>query len=293
MADNKFVLLCDSVSDLPQNWYDDESVRIIPHGLVSGGDEYWDDFVSSIPPHEVCRRMRAGESFTTLQGRLEDLLREFESAAASGRDALYTGFSSGLSGTFGTSVMAAQMIMEKYPERKMICVDCRGATMGLGIQAIEARRMRDEGMGIEAVAAEIEKRRSHACHFFTVDDLNHLYRGGRLSKSSALIGTLIGIKPVLYVGEDGKLTPLSKMRGRKASMQELVRLTQEHFEGDPAAQTFYINHGDVEEEANDLAQMLRETFPGVTVKVGQLSPTIVVHAGPGTLALFFWGTKRL
>lgn len=292
MISKKFELIADTTIDRPKSWFDDNGVLYVQHGFVVGGEELWDDLGVSVSVQEIMQKARAGEKMSTLQGRLEDFQSLFRKACEGGLDALYVGFSSGLSGTFNTAQIAASMIMEEYPDRKILCVDTLGATMGQGIQVIEALRLRDEGMTVEDAAAQLNAVRLKACHFFTVDDLNHLYRGGRVSKTSALVGTLVGIKPVMYVSDEGKLTPLSKVRGRKASMAEMVKMTQKYIVK-PEEQTIYITHGDCEEEANELRAMVEAAVSCKNVVVHQLSPVIAIHSGPGTLAIFFWGDKRL
>lgn len=286
-----FVILSDITCDLWQEWYRENDVKYILHGLVIEGNEYWDDFGTEITHHQVADKLRAGITATTLQARLEDFESVFTQAAIEGRDAIYVGFSSALSGTYDTSLIAAKMVKESYPNCGIYCIDSKAATLGHGLLVQKAAALRDQGMDAAQAAKILEDTALNICHFFTVDDLNHLYRGGRLSKTSALVGSLMGIKPVMYVNDEGKLTPLGKVRGRKASMKELARYTKEYIT-DPASQIFIV-HGDVAQEADELAELVREAVPGANIKIAQLSPIIGVHSGPGTLAIFFWGSKRL
>lgn len=292
MSEYKFVLACDSTCDLPREWYESTGACCIPHGIVMDGREYWDDFGASVSAETIYANIRGGGMPSTLQGSLETFTEVFEESFKKGLDVLYVGFSSQLSGTFATSRMIAEEIEGKYPGRRAICFDTRGATMGHGIQVLLAQSLREQGLSVAETAEELEKRCLKACHFFTVDDLNHLYRGGRLSKTTAVVGSLIGIKPVMYVSDEGKLVPIGKKRGRRQSMEELARLTAEHIK-DPLEQTIYITHGDCLDEAEELKAMVCEKLPGAKVEISMLSPIIGIHSGPGTLAIFFWGEKRL
>jgi DegV family protein with EDD domain len=288
-----FLIASDIICDLPKEWYAENDAVWLRHGVLLDGVEYWDEFGSEITPHALCEKLRAGQSkVSTLQGRLEDFVAVFTAAAEAGRDVLYVGFSSGLSGTYNTALIAANEVREAHPGCGIYCVDSLGATMGHGIQVLEAARLRAEGLSAAETAERLADKVLTACHFFTVDDLNHLYRGGRLSKTTAFVGSLMGIKPVMYVSDAGKLTPLSKARGRLASMKEMARLTAEYIRN-PEGQTIYINHGDVLGEAEELAAMVRAALPGAATVCRRLSPIIVAHSGPGTLAIFFWGEKRL
>ncbi len=291
MPDIKFTLITDTTTDCTLDWFVGNDVKPIKHGLAVDGGEIWDECGTSITPHEVCELIRGGKKMSTLQGRLEEFLELFEQSCKNGLDAMYVGFSSGLSGTYATSCMAAKMMMEKYPESKIICVDTVAATMGQAILSMRALELRDSGAGVTEAAEKLEEEKLSVCHFFTVDDLNHLYRGGRLSKTSALVGTLIGIKPIMNVSDEGKLTPIDKVRGRMTAIRELARLTAEHIR-DAGAQTIYITHGDVEDEANQLAEEVRKLVPDAKLDVRQLSPIIVVHSGPGTLAIFCRGVRN-
>ncbi|MEG1778063.1 MAG: DegV family protein, partial [Angelakisella sp.] len=292
MIEKKFVLVTDSTTDMPESWHIENDIKVIPQGFVIDGNEVIDDFGKNITAKEIYNRIRQGEMPSTLQGTLEKFIEVFVTACKNGMDVLYVGFSSGLSGTFNTALIASREIMEHFPDRKIFCVDSLAATMGHGIQVIEALKLRDSGMDAAEAARLVTAHVQNACHFFTVDDLNHLYRGGRLSKATAMLGTLIGIKPIMYVNESGHLLPISKTRGRKASIAELARLAAKYIVK-PLDQTIYIAHGDCESDANDLAQQVLELIPNAKTHVFMLSPIIGVHSGPGTLAVLFWGEKRL
>lgn len=292
MADKKFTIVADTTCDLTKAWYDENGARYAQHGIVLDGEEMWDDLVGKARPDFIMQSIRQGKKVTTLQVRLEDFEHMFTEICQSGKDAVYIAFSSVLSGTYATSTIAAKNVMEKFPGRKVYCVDSKCATMGQGILVMKINELCNQGMSAEEAVKTAEELSPKVCHFFTVDDLNHLYKGGRLSKSSAMMGTLMGIKPIMYISDEGTLSPIGKVRGRKASMKELAEHVKSHIVN-PQGQTVYITHGDVADEAAELAQIIRETVPGVLTDIRQLSPVIGVHSGPGTLAVFCWGDKRL
>ncbi len=292
MSDYRFMLISDSTNDLPKIWYEENDARCVPHGLVIDGKEYWDDFGAAMPPKKVYDYIRGGGMPSTVQGNLEKITEYFEESCKAGMDSLYLVFSSKLSGTYATACMVADEMMQKYPGRRVLCVDSRCAAMGHGMLVMLAQKLRAQGMTADAAAAELEKRCLQVCHFFTVDDLNHLYRGGRLSKAEAVLGSLIGIKPILYIDDTGKLVPIGKKRGRHQAIEELARLTADHIKK-PQDQTIFIPHGDCLGDAEELARLLHEQLPGVQTEIYMLGSTIGTHTGPGVLATLFWGDKRL
>ncbi len=292
MQEAKFVLLCDTTANLPEQWYIENEVRYIAHGLVVDGEEIWDDFGKTFSPKAMYDACRQGKKMSTLQGRLEDFTDLFTTACKEGMDVLYVGFSSALSGTYQTSCIAAEYVMEQFPGRTIVCFDSKGATMGHGIQVMAGLELRNQGLSAKEAGDALQARMLNACHFFTVDDLNHLYRGGRLSKTSAVVGSLMGIKPIMHVNDEGKLIPNGKVRGRKTAMDALAKHTKAHIQN-PQDQTVYICHGDCADDAELLADMVRTQVPGSKIAIYPLSPIIGVHSGPGTLTVFFWGDRRL
>ncbi len=291
MSNAKFQLICDSTCDIPKNWYKENDVKLVPFAFVMDDKEYWDEVDTTFNSADVYKSIREGKTPTTLQGRMEDLLKTFEQACMDGLDVVYICFSSGLSGTYNTSRIAAGDVMQKYPDRKIYCIDTLAATSGVRLLIELAADLRDSGGTAEQIAEHIEQQKLKVCHFFTVDDLNHLYRGGRLSKTSALMGTMLGIKPLMYVDNDGKLAAFSKVRGRAASIKELAKKAFEHLDKD--FNTIYIAHGDCEDEAKQLEQEFLKLCPEAQVIIHMLTPVIGVHSGPGTLGIFVMGEKRL
>lgn len=238
-------------------------------------------------------KMRAGAQTKTQQASIEDTEQVFREVAQQGKDLLHIAFSSGLSGTANAARLAAENIMEEFPDRKIVVIDSLCASLGQGLLVDYAIRQREQGKTLEETARWVQEHIQNLCHLFTVEDLKYLQRGGRISKTTALVGTMIGIKPVLHVNEEGKLVPIAKVRGRKASVQALVQKMEENIGSfRQQKQTIFISHGDCLEDAKALAQMVKEKFGYDDFLINNVGPTIGSHSGPGTLALFFLGEKR-
>ncbi len=286
---DSFIILTDSGSDITPEMADKLQVQVMPlmytlgDGNLMPGDE--------VDIKDFYRQLREGKSAKTSAANYEDLTRTLEEIASQGRDVLYIAFSSGLSSTAGTATLVAGELSEKYPDRKIFVVDSLSASLGYGLLVYLAARQRADGKSIEQVRDFVEENKLHLCHWFTVDDLHHLKRGGRVSAATAAIGTMLSIKPVLHVDDAGHLINVSKARGRKASLAALVE-QMEKTAVDPAAQTVFISHGDALEDAQLIAQMVREKMGVQDIQMGYIGPVIGAHSGPGTIALFFLGTQR-
>ncbi len=238
-------------------------------------------------------KMRAGAQTKTQQASIEDTEQVFREVAQQGKDLLHIAFSSGLSGTANAARLAAENIMEEFPDRKIVVIDSLCASLGQGLLVDYAIRQREQGKTLEETAQWVQEHIQNLCHLFTVEDLKYLQRGGRISKTTALVGTMIGIKPVLHVDEEGKLVPIARVRGRKASVQALVQKMEENIGSFyQQKQTIFISHGDCLEDAKALARMVKEKFGYDDFLINNVGPTIGSHSGPGTLALFFLGEKR-
>lgn len=238
-------------------------------------------------------KMRQGVPTKTQQASIEDTEKLFRTILSKGVDLLHIAFSSGLSGTANAARLAAETLKEEFPDRKIMVVDSLCASMGQGLLVDSAIRMKEAGKSIEEVAQWLEENIPHLCHLFTVEDLKYLQRGGRISKTTALVGTMIGIKPVLHVDDEGKLVPLAKVRGRKQSLQALVdRMEQQIGSYRDSKQRIFISHGDCEEDARYVAELVKQRFGYEDFMISFIGPTIGSHAGPGTVALFFMGEKR-
>lgn len=289
---NDYVLLTDSSADLTDALVKELGVEVLPLSFTMRNKTYrnWPDN-REIDPKDFYRQLREGEMATTSAVNVSDFTETIEPHLKEGRDVLVVAFSSGLSATCHSAQIAAQELSEQYPERKVYVVDSLCASLGQGLLVWYAARMKNEGRGIGAVRDWLEENKLHLCHWFTVDDLMYLKRGGRISAATALLGTMMQIKPVLHMDDEGHLISVSKARGRKASIDALVKKMQELAlpgEND----TVFICHGDCLEDAKYLEAQVKEKCGVKDVLIYYTGAVIGSHSGPGTLALFFLGQHR-
>ncbi len=289
-----FTILTDTSCNLPQQLVDDYRLSMIPLRYFLDGEEhtsYTDGKQADFQAFYTA--MRDGKVVTTTLASQADASEVAQACAERGEDLLYLGFSSGISGTYGACSAAIAEIAAQHPERKMYSVDTRAASAGQGLLITYVARMRDEGKTIEECRDWAEEHRLNICHWFTVDDLMFLKRGGRVSAVSAVFGTALAIKPVMHMDDDGTLKVVSKARGRKKAIAALA----DHFGNslatmDPADQTVYISHGDCLEDAEELAEILKERYGIKDPLITYVDPVIGAHSGPGTLALFYYDTAE-
>ena len=283
-----FVILSDSCHDLPKELAAQLEIGVAPLSVAYDENTVFDD--GTMDPHDFYEGIRAGKMPKTSAVNLEGWARLMEPAVKEGRDVLALCISSALSTTYQSAVIAADELMEKYPGRKILVVDTLSAAVGMGLLVWNAARMRDEGKDIDAVYAWIMENRLHVCHWVTVNDLMHLKRGGRVSAATAVVGTMLQIKPVLIVDNNGKLETAAKARGRKAAMNMLVeKLVKTGIPG--ANDTVFLGHGDCPEDAEALAAMLKEQ--GVKqVIMNHVGNVIGSHTSPDVLVIAFLGTER-
>ena len=283
-----FTLITDSTIDEDASYFTKHDIRCVPLSFTIDGRTIEEDGSHPLSLPAFYDLLRAGKQATTAQARLDTFLQLFRTALDAGQDVLYIGFSSGLSGTFHAGCMARDELAPLYPDRKILCVDSLSATGGEYLLVDRARAMRDSGCPAEVTAAAIEEMRLHVIHLVTVDDLNHLHRGGRLSKTSAVVGGLLGIKPMIWVDNEGKLRVCGKVRGRQKAIAQLAERTLREI-GDKS-QTVRISHGDCPADAARLADLLRQG--GVQADIRYIGTVIGSHTGPGVLAVFFFGGER-
>ena len=289
---NRFAIITDSSADLTEQMVEELDITVLPLRYTMQGEERpnWPNH-REMDPHAFYDLLRKGERATTAALNTHDYLEVMTPFLDAGQDVLVLVFSSGLSTTYQSSVIAVEELREKYPDRKIYTVDTLAASLGQGLLVWYAAGLRAEGKTIEEVRDWVEENKLHLCHWFTVDDLNHLKRGGRVSAATALVGTMLSIKPVLHVDDEGHLISMSKARGRAASLKALVDKMEETAI-DPGNQTIFISHGDCEDEAQKVADMVRERFGVQNVVINYVGPVIGAHSGPGTMALFFLGRER-
>ena len=288
---SEYVITTDNNSDLPEEYLKDHGVGCMYLSYSMDGKNYTHG--NFLPEHEFYEAMRNGSMPTTAQVNPENAKALLEPYLKEGKDILHIAFSSGLSGTYNSSRIAAEELMEEYTDRRIIVVDSLSASLGQGLLVWLAQQKKELGQTLEDVADWVEKNKLKMVHLFTVDDLNHLYRGGRVSRTTAIVGSMLNIKPVLHVDNEGKLTAIGKVRGRKKALQELVKLMDEKIGSFGAdCDTIFISHGDCEQDAQYVAAKVKEKYNIKNIIINQVGATIGAHSGPGTMALFFVGDVR-
>ncbi|MCI8463813.1 MAG: DegV family protein [Lachnospiraceae bacterium] len=289
-----FKITTDSTADLPVSYLKENNVGCMPISYILDGVTYGGD--KELDWKEFYAMMREqGKMPTTSQINPAEAKEYFEEYIKTDKEILHLAFSSGLSGTCGNMRMAAEEIMEEHPDVKIVVVDSLCASMGEGLFVHKAVKLRDQGKSLEETAAWLNENVQNFVHVFTVDDLFHLYRGGRVSKTAAVIGTLVSIKPKLHVDSEGHLIVIGKVRGRKKSLSALVDYMEEKM-GSRVQENkddyVFISHGDALEDAEYVRDQIRERFGMEHFMINHIGPTIGAHSGPGTIALFFMGESR-
>lgn len=282
----------ESTADLPAEYYATHNVTCLGMGYTDGAKLYREGSDNALAHADFYAAMRGGTCFTTQQVSPFEFREAVEPLLQAGEDVLHLAFSSRLSGSYQSAVMAAEELREAYPERTLIVIDTLAASRGQGLLVDYAVRNRDAGMSLEANAAWVESHKLNLCHWFTVDDLVYLQRGGRVSKLTAVLGGMLGIKPVLHCDDEGALTMVTKRRGRRASIDELVEKTVSAALPDIASQRIYICHGDCLADAEYLAAQITEKTGATDIQIFYTGTVIGSHSGPGTLAVFFMGRNR-
>ncbi len=284
-----YKIITDTCCDFPAQMYQQLDLGVVSLSVRFEGEERmsYDDLWLK----KFYDGLRAGETATTAAVNPDSWTQVMEPVLAQGEDILVLAFSSGLSTTYQSAVIAADELQEKYPQRKIRVVDTLAASMGQGLLVYYACQQRDQGMSLDALTEWCLENRDHLCHWFTVDDLMYLKRGGRVSAATALVGTMLQIKPVLHVDDEGHLINVSKARGRRASIEALAKKLADT--GIPGANEIaFISHGDCPEDAAYLEQLLKEKCGVKEVVTSYVGAVIGSHSGPGTLALFFMGEKK-
>lgn len=284
----KFVLVVNSTADETAAYYKTHDILCASLAFTIDGKTIKEDCGKTMPFPDFFAHLRAGRMSVTSQAQVEDYLTYFREACAKGMDVLYVGFSSGLSGSFDAGCMAAKEVRADYPERVIRCVDTLSATGGEAILVEKARVLRDAGLTADEAGDAVEALRLQVFHAITVNDLHHLWRGGRVSRSAAMVGGLIGIKPMIYVNNQGKLEVCSKVRGRKKALDRLyTTILQEITDRKTPVR---INHGDCLDDAKHLAKLL--AAEGIPSEIRFIGTVIGSHTGPGVMTAFFVGKER-
>ena len=299
----EFVVATESNCDMDPVFLKENEVCVIPHYYTVEDEEYGDGKELSV--EEFYNALREGKNAATMASNPAVILEQFEEYAKQGKDILYISFSSALSCGYNNIFNGAREIMDEYPDMKIKVIDTLSASLGEGIMIRKALDMKKQGKTIEETAEWIEQHTKNLNVQFTVDDLNFLYRGGRLSKTSAVLGTVINIKPILYIDKNGKLVALDKVRGRKKSLTTLVDNMEaklgeiytvpiSHGEGEFKDEQVFVGivHGDCEKDANSLSDLIKERFGYTDIEIRPIGPSIGAHSGPGAIGVIFLGEER-
>ncbi len=287
-----YAIFTDSSCDLPASIAEELGLHVLPLVVNVNGREYKNYLDErELSFSSFYSQLRGGANASTSAPNVEAFVEEMEPALREGLDILSICFASALSSTYQNACMAASELANKYPERKIYCIDSKCASLGQGLLVYLAANKKKEGLTIDELREYVEKTLPTICHWFTVDDLFFLKRGGRISAATAAVGSVLHIKPVLHVDDAGRLISMFKTRGRKASIKAMYEKAATTSK-DIAAQTVFISHGDCLEDAKYLELMIRENLHPVDVIINHVGPVIGAHSGPGTLALFFTGPVR-
>ena len=289
---SEYIIMTDSSCDLPAKLAEEMELTVLPLYVDVDGQKftnYLDE--REIAFSDIYAKLRTKCPAKTSAVNVNDFMEPMERLLKAGKDVLYIGFSSGLSGTYNAGAMAARELSEWYKDRKIYTVDSLCASLGQGLLVYLAWQQKQQGKTIEEVRDYVEQTRLHLCHWFTIDDLMFLKRGGRISGATAVVGSMLSIKPVMHVDNEGHLIKVDTARGRKASIKALAD-EAEKTGIDLKNQTIFISHGDCLEDANYLADIMRARFNVKKVVINYVGPVIGAHSGPGTIALFFLGTER-
>lgn len=287
-----FVILTDSSADLTAELAAQLQVEVLPLSFTLRDQIYYNyPDNREMDPKAFYDLLRQGETATTSAINVSQYTDVLEPLLQAGKDVLILAFSSGLSTTYNSAVIAADDLRERYPERKVYVVDTLCASLGQGLLVWLAAKERQRGRTIEEVRDWAELNKLNLCHQFTVDDLHFLKRGGRISATTAVVGSMLQIKPVLHVDNEGHLINISKARGRNAALKALVDRMEQTAVA-PREQTVFISHGDCLEDAQELARMIQERMGTQDFIFNHVGPVIGAHSGPGTVALFYLGTER-
>ena len=292
---HSYILSCCSTADMPESWYQDREVNVCYFHLRVGNDEYLDDFGHSISTSEVFRRMVAGERSQTSQVNVEEYIERFRPYLEYGKDILHVTLSSGISGTLNSALIAAEDLREEYPDRKIYIVDSLCASSGYGLLMDKLCDLRDQGMDIDALRDYAETAKHTVQHMVLTTNLKFLIMGGRVSKASGTIGTILNICPLIEVVKDGSLKVKEKLRGKRKAIARIEEKMEELAEGGlDYADKCFIGNSECEEDAEKLREMIESRFANLKgkIKIYPIGSTIGCHTGPGTLTCFFFGKVR-
>ena len=284
-----YIITVNSTVDTGKEWLKERNVPVIPLKYTIDGQEYTDMY--GLSDKEFFQKLREGKMSVTSQINPEEAKEMLEPYVKEGKDVLHLAFSSALSGTCNSMKIAAEELQEEYPEAKVIVVDTLCACMGEAMLLYYALKQKEAGKTIEEVAQWVEENKLHVCHNVTVDDLFHLHRGGRVSKTAAVLGTMVKVKPIIHMDDNGALQVIGKERGRMKSLHKIVDMAVERSKGWDN-EIIMITHGDCLEDAEYVAKLVREKMGVENVFIHNIGTVIGSHTGPGVVATFCMGNKR-
>jgi DegV family protein with EDD domain len=287
-----YVIITDSTTDLPQSMADSLGLEIIPYIFLMDGDNYLNYLDHRVlSSKDFYDALRQGKTASTSLVTEQRYIETFEPFLEKGKDILYLCLSSGLSSSYSQSLLAAKYLQDKYPDRKLIMIDSLSASMGQGMLAYYASHARKEGKSLQETAEYVKVLIPHIIHWVRADDLHHLRRGGRVSGAAAFMGSMLNIKPMIHVNDEGRLVPVAKMRGKAKSLEFMVSQLETNIR-EPHNQVIFISHSDVPEEALELADMITKKMGKREFVINDIGPVIGAHSGPGTLVVIFLGKTR-
>lgn len=286
-----YLITTDNMGDLPEEYIAEHQIPVMSLTYLLDGQTYTAE--NSLPYQEFYKKMREGCMPTTSQVNPAEAKAYLADFLKLNKNIIHIAFSGGLSGTYNSVRLAAQELMEEQPDCRITVVDSLAASMGEGLYLYRALEQQEAGLDYDGMVRWLEDNKQHICHYFTVDDLFHLYRGGRVSKAAAVVGTMINLKPVLYVDKEGHLIPIAKVRGRRKSLNALLDYMEKQMGSfRDKNDIVFISHGDCYEDALYVQEQVQKRFGIEKFMIAPIGPTIGAHSGPGTLALFFMGDAR-
>lgn len=292
---NDYIISACAPADLTKEQFEEFDIKYVYFHYFVDGEHYYDDMGQTMDFEEFYRRMAAGSDTSTSQVNPDEFVEFFTPYLEEGKDILHVSLSSGISGVYNSAMVAKAELEEKYPDRKIIVIDSLCASIGYGLFTKTLADMRDAGKTIDEVAEWGEANKGRLNHWVFVTDLKYLVKGGRLSKVSGVLGSMLNICPIIEVNSEGKLIPRAKVRTKKKVIRELVNKMEEHAEnGLDYTGKVYLSHSAIREDADEVARLIHERFTKMDGKVliNYIGTTIGSHTGPGTIALCFWGDER-
>jgi DegV family protein with EDD domain len=287
----EYIIMTDSSADLPDEYIKENQICMVPLHYIIDGEIYGEEKVMEVS--QFYDAMRKGMMPTTNAVNPDEICKKIEPYLQAGTDVLMMAFSSALSSTCQNMKIVADEMKTKYPDRKILAIDTLCASLGQGLAVHKAVQMKKAGLSIEETATQVQQMLLHICHFFTVDDLYHLQRGGRVSKATAVVGSMLQVKPILHVDNEGRLIKIDAVRGRKKSLNAIVKKICACAKTSPYPNdVFFVSHGDCLEDAEYVAKKIQEETGIKDFMIAPVGPVIGTHSGPGTLAVFMMGCDR-